>query len=123
MMQFSNDPQVAENQMQAIIYYLTAFGYIDGDFAPSEKAFIREYIGQLVEELRPTAHRLGCEDELNYATEIVRRGPSYLRQREVVASGGTLVDVVDSLVEELRTDRVGEVRGWAEGTEPRRPRG
>jgi len=35
---------------------------------------------------------------------IIER-PSYIRQRAVVASGGTLVDVVDSLIEELRTDR------------------
>src|SRR5439155_1659992 len=39
------------------------------------------------------------------ALDIVGHGPSYLRQRDVVASGGTLVDVVDSLVDELRTDR------------------
>jgi hypothetical protein len=50
MMQFSDDPQVAENQMQAIIYYLTAFGYIDGDFAPSERAFVRQFIARIIEE-------------------------------------------------------------------------
>ena len=32
-------------------------------------------------------------------------GPSYLRQRAVVEQGGTLVDVVASLVEEMRTDK------------------
>jgi len=50
MLRFSTDPQVAEQQMQAIIFYLTTFGYIDGDFDESEKKFVREYIGKLVEQ-------------------------------------------------------------------------
>jgi hypothetical protein len=49
MLRFSPDPNVAEQQMRAIIFYLTAFGYIDGDFDRSEKAFIRDYIRTLVE--------------------------------------------------------------------------
>src|SRR5690606_23135249 len=43
------DPNIAEQQMRAIIFYLTAFGYIDGQFDLSEKTFIRVYIRQLVE--------------------------------------------------------------------------
>ncbi len=49
MLKFSSDPDVAEQQMCAIIFYLTAFGYIDGDFDLSEKTFVRLYIRQLVE--------------------------------------------------------------------------
>ncbi|MSP62647.1 MAG: serine/threonine protein phosphatase [Myxococcales bacterium] len=49
MLSFSSQPQVAEQQMRAIIYYLTAFGYIDGDFDLAEKQFVRDYVGQLVE--------------------------------------------------------------------------
>ena len=48
MIEFSTDAQVAEQQMEAIIFYLTTFGYIDGDFDESEKAFVREYISKLV---------------------------------------------------------------------------
>jgi hypothetical protein len=48
MLKFSNDPDVAEQQMNAIIFYLTAFGYIDGDFDLSEKTFVKIYIRQLV---------------------------------------------------------------------------
>jgi hypothetical protein len=48
MLKFSNDPDVAEQQMNAIIFYLTAFGYIDGDFDPTEKTFVKIYIRQLV---------------------------------------------------------------------------
>src|SRR5262245_35825587 len=48
MLTFSNDPNVAEQQMNAIIFYLTAFGYIDGDFDLTEKTFVKIYIRQLV---------------------------------------------------------------------------
>lgn len=48
MLNWSTDPQVAERQMQAIIFSLTTFGYIDGDFDEKEKAFVREHIGKLV---------------------------------------------------------------------------
>src|SRR5215470_3650237 len=46
---FAKDPQVAEQQMAAIIVYLTTFGYIDGNFDLSEKVFILNYIQSLVE--------------------------------------------------------------------------
>ena len=49
MMVFSKDPDIAEQQMAAIIVYLTTFGYIDGDFDLSEKIFVLDYIRQLVE--------------------------------------------------------------------------
>jgi hypothetical protein len=49
MLQFSNEPEIAEQQMRALIFYLTAFGYIDGEFDLSEKSFIRAYIARLVE--------------------------------------------------------------------------
>ena len=48
MMNFSDDPNIAETQMHALIFYLTTFGYIDGDFDASEKSFVRDYIGKLV---------------------------------------------------------------------------
>ena len=49
MLSFSTDPKVAERQMDALIFSLTAFGYIDGDFDDSEKALIRQTIRKLVE--------------------------------------------------------------------------
>src|SRR6185295_7676039 len=48
MLTFSTNPDVAEQQMNAIIFYLTAFGYIDGNFDFTEKTFVRIYIRQLV---------------------------------------------------------------------------
>jgi len=49
MLSFSSDPNLAEQQMHAIIFYLTAFGYIDGDFDRAEKTFVKIYIRQLVD--------------------------------------------------------------------------
>ncbi len=62
-------------------------------------------IRELVEELSPVASRLGCLEELTSNLDTLERGPSYLRQRRVVSAGGTTVDVVDSLVREMETDR------------------
>ncbi len=50
MFTFSSDPYVAESQMHAIIYHLVAFGYIDADFDPAEKQFIRDHIAKLIED-------------------------------------------------------------------------
>jgi uncharacterized tellurite resistance protein B-like protein len=49
MLTFAKDPNLAEQQMRAIIFYLTAFGYIDGHFDLRERSFIRVYIRRLVE--------------------------------------------------------------------------
>jgi YbdK family carboxylate-amine ligase len=68
---------------------------------------LRQAEEELVDELQPVAGRLGCPDELSLLLDILQHGPSYERQRRLVASGASLVDVVDSLVDELRTDRPG----------------
>jgi hypothetical protein len=49
MLSFSTEPQVAEQQMKAIIFYLTTFGYVDGHFDDREKKFVRDYIQKLVD--------------------------------------------------------------------------
>ena len=48
MLNLSADPRTADQQMRAIIFYLTTFGHIDGEFDLSEKTFVRQYIEQLV---------------------------------------------------------------------------
>ena len=50
MLTFSQDPEVAEQEMYAIIFYLTVFGYVDGEFSLSEKSFVRNHIRVLVEK-------------------------------------------------------------------------
>jgi hypothetical protein len=49
MLTFDSDPVVAERQMEALLFSLTTFGYIDGDFDASEKALVRQTIERLIE--------------------------------------------------------------------------
>lgn len=49
MLTFSENGSEADKQMRAVIFYLTTFGYIDGDFDDSEKTFVKDYIKKLVE--------------------------------------------------------------------------
>ena len=48
MLNFSSDPTLADKQMRAIIFYLTTFGHIDGEFDAAERSFVKSYIEQLV---------------------------------------------------------------------------
>jgi YbdK family carboxylate-amine ligase len=61
---------------------------------------LRQALDDLVNELMPVASRLGCPEELAFVLKMAEQ-PSYLRQRQVVADGGTLSDVVDQLIGEL----------------------
>jgi hypothetical protein len=69
MLTFSTNPDVAEQQMNAIIFYLTAFGYIDGEFNFTEKTFVRIYIRQLVtaraKDLMPDADAKTRDEVVN----------------------------------------------------------
>ena len=91
---------VRENKWRAARYGVNTDIIIDDTGALQP---LREAVRDLVDELEPVADKLGCAEELKYANEMVNR-PSYLRQRQVVANGGSLVDVVDSLIDELRRD-------------------
>ena len=48
MITLSPDPKIAEQQIEAIIFYLTTCGYIDSEFDLSEKAFVRAYLRKIV---------------------------------------------------------------------------
>ncbi len=61
MLTFSDDPRAAEQQMQAIIWYLTAIGHLDGDFDESEREYVRDHVGQLV--MRRAAAALAHDPE------------------------------------------------------------
>jgi glutamate---cysteine ligase / carboxylate-amine ligase len=66
---------------------------------------VRDALRELVQDLSPTAERLGCLDELLQVQEVVECGASYERQRTVAAAtGGDLSAVVDSLIQEFETD-------------------
>jgi carboxylate-amine ligase len=79
---------------------------LDADIVVDEKGTVRpvrQAITDLVEDLMPTARRLGCADELADVERILEVGASYQRQRAVAAKhDGDLRFVVDSLLEEMR---------------------
>ncbi len=93
---------VRENKWKAARYGMEAEIIVDehGNLRP-----LRAEVTTLVHDLAPVARRLGCADELAHARALLDEGPSYARQRALVAAGGGLGDVVDALIEELRTDR------------------
>jgi YbdK family carboxylate-amine ligase len=92
---------VRENKWRAARHGLDASIIVDegGTTVP-----LRQAIRVLVEDLTPVATRLHCTTELRGALDIMDRGSSYIRQREVVEAGGSLPDVVDSLIAELHAD-------------------
>ncbi|HUP68618.1 MAG TPA: glutamate--cysteine ligase [Acidimicrobiales bacterium] len=92
---------IRENKWRAARYGVEAQIILDDD---GHLVPLKDAVADLVTALTPVADRLGCVSELEHAMVMVER-PSYLRQREVVASGGSLVDVVDSLIGELRSDK------------------
>jgi carboxylate-amine ligase len=82
---------------------------LDGDLivdAQGKRRAKKEALSDLIEELTPTARRLGCADELGSLRTTLESGSSAARQRRVVAEGGSLVDVVDSLVAEMAAGEV-----------------
>src|ERR1700722_17707618 len=92
---------VRENKWRAARHGLEASIIVD-EGRPTVP--LRQAIRELVEDLTPVAARLGCITELRGALDIMDRGSSSIRQREVVEAGGSLIDVVDSLIAELHAD-------------------
>jgi carboxylate-amine ligase len=91
---------IRENKWRAARYGL------DADIIRNEEGdliSLRQSIVDLVENLRQTAERLGCEDDLEYVNDILARGTSATRQREVFLATHDLTAVVDALVEEMIT--------------------
>ncbi len=94
MLRFSDDPTRAEQEMNAIIFYLTTFGYIDGDFDAQERAFVKEYIHKLIAARADAA--MGSSDDALKA-EIVGK---YTRHFHEVFAG------IDANVRDLFTESV-----------------
>ncbi|MBW3573947.1 MAG: glutamate--cysteine ligase [Actinobacteria bacterium] len=93
---------IRENKWKATRYGMDADIIIDeeGNLRP-----LRDDLAELVETLAPVASELGCSEELAQVHAMVADGPSYARQRALVAAGHDLPAVVDALIEELRSDR------------------
>jgi carboxylate-amine ligase len=95
---------IRQNKWLAARYGLDAKLIVDDE---GTRVTARDVITDLIDELEPFAVELGCTEELADVARILETGPSYVRQRAVVKRGGTLVDVVHSLVAELETDEPG----------------
>jgi carboxylate-amine ligase len=91
---------IRENKWRAARYGIDAQIIRDED---GNLVSLRRSIADLVERLEPTAERLGCVDQLRNVNDILTRGTSATRQREVHERTGDLSAVVDALVEEMRT--------------------
>jgi len=91
---------VRENKWRAARYGLDAEIIRDEE---GNLVSLRRSVSDLVERLQPIARDLGCEQDLLRVLDILERGTSATRQREVYDRTKDLSAVVDSLVEELKT--------------------
>ncbi|MGF1471203.1 MAG: YbdK family carboxylate-amine ligase [Rubrobacteraceae bacterium] len=90
------DPLLTEeNKWLATRHGLDATFY---DFATGEKLGARALARRLVDELRPAAQDLGCENELGGILEIIARGSGAGLQRSAYVERGSLASVVDYVV-------------------------
>ena len=97
MITFSTDAAVAEQQMHAIIFYLTAFGYVDGDFDPSEKDFIRTYIAKLVQRRAEEALTSDVDDATR--ADVVNRWTAHFHEVLDQIDQGIQADFLEPVAE------------------------
>ncbi len=89
---------VQENKWRAARYGLDASIIVGQDGVQP----VRDALRELVQDMRSTAERLGCSEQLDLVEQVLEGGASYQRQRAVAAaSGGDLTAVVDSLLAEF----------------------
>jgi carboxylate-amine ligase len=80
------------------------------DFGRGELVPYEELVGEMIELVRPAAEELGCVDEVEHASQIVRRGTSADRQLEVyhlaLAQGASEEKALHSVVDWLIAETV-----------------
>ena len=83
---FSSDPEIAKQQMLAVVFLLTAFGHTDGKFSLEEKRFVQEKIAALVEKrmLEAVADPLARHAAIDKVTAQFQRVAATIDQ-EIVA--------------------------------------
>ena len=77
---------VQENKWRAARYGLDAIIIRDAD---NTEVHVVDDLHHLLEELQPTARRLGCIRELAGIEQILSHGAGYQRMRDAVAQDGT----------------------------------
>jgi carboxylate-amine ligase len=86
----------AENKWRAVRYGMDADFY---DFVAGRAIPARSLARGLIEELRPVARDLGCEEELGGLLEIVELGTGAELQRAAHKRSGSLEGMMDYLIE------------------------
>src|ERR687897_190667 len=86
----------AENKWRAVRYGMDADFY---DFVAGRVIPARSLARGLIEELRPVARNLGCEEELGGLLEIVELGTGAELQRAAHKRSGSLEGMMDYLIE------------------------
>ena len=94
MIRFSSDPDRAAQQMDGILFYLTTFGYVDGDFDESEKEYVRGYIRKLARHRVKSAHP---EIAGEFLDELTEQGAAHALE---------IFERIDQQVSELFTEAV-----------------
>jgi carboxylate-amine ligase len=94
-----NEHLAMENKWRAAMHGMDAAFY-DADEGITVPA--RDLARDLVEQLKPFARGLGCENELEGILQIVESGTGSQRQREVYDESGDFLDVVAFLIEGTR---------------------
>lgn len=104
MLSFSSDPTEAGREMDAVLYYLTAFSYIDGHFDRSERDYIDEFILAIAEDREPDvasvegrARRAALVDQLDRKLQRVDAELAAMWD-EPTAEGERALDFVRSRV-------------------------
>lgn len=90
---------IDENKWRSARYGMDAVLILDED-GTQEK--VRDTVERMLEELRPTAERLGCVEGLEKVRQILTFGASYQRQRAVAASDPKYA--LDNVVELMRAE-------------------
>ncbi|PRQ02651.1 metallophosphoesterase family protein [Enhygromyxa salina] len=107
MIKLSLDPAIAEQQIEAVIFYLTTCGYIDSEFDLSEKAFVRAYLRKVVTtriderhgaELSAEARFEAIEREHEHYVEVFQQIDREVKElfTEAVADGEDVGEFVKS---------------------------
>lgn len=93
---FSPVPEVAEQQMHAVIFYLVTFGYIDGDFDAKEKSFVKQVIQQVIEQRASDAMPTAAPD---VRAEVIAKFTRHFHE---------ILEGIDQNVRDLFTESVSE---------------
>lgn len=94
MLELSQDPQVARRELRGIIFCLTTFGYIDGEFDARERQYVRDAIRKIV-AARVDAGLPDAEDGVRDALTL-----------RFTAEFNESFDQIDAMVAELFTEAV-----------------